>query len=156
MEFCILPRALLGAVFGAGLALATGCGLTKRADARAAVDISAAVLSTCASITTFRDVAMPVFQTRCVSCHGVGGVGNAAFYLVNGAVSSSAGIAAEYLSARRELLSDDGGDYEANPLMQYPIGQHSHPAVLNTSDTDYASIYTWIAEERATPCSIEP
>jgi hypothetical protein len=156
------PRILLAASFVAAF-LALGAGtpstcqsLSKQPDAVQAVSPAAAVTSidvNCPVFQEFQAVVDPILQARCVSCHGPGGPGNALFSLVNGA-STPTDFDADYNASLVQLLPDDNGALDQNPLLCKLNGEcPPHSISLDpATDPNYGSLYQWISDYRTDSC----
>lgn len=108
---------------------------------------NAAASASCPGFSTFSASADPILQSSCLTCHGTGGPGNSFFSL-------SSDTASNYAAALTKILSNDGGDFTANPIVAMPMGSGGHTVLITGPDSAvYVGLTTWISAERASPCT---
>jgi hypothetical protein len=112
-----------------------------------------ATLSQCASFATYRSVVDPVFQRMCIACHASGGRGTANLTFAATTSDEDSKIAANFTAALTELLDDDQGNLDSNPILARLNGTISHDITLDIAGDDYAAMRQWVGEEREIPCT---
>lgn len=119
-------------------------------------DAGSEILTTCASAITYASSAEPALQKKCATCHVSGSEGASKMTLVAGSGLSGGELLKNYRAALRQLLEDDSGVAELNPIILAPlVGDAGHKVVFTgLEDASYLDIKDWIIEERESPCGL--
>jgi hypothetical protein len=110
------------------------------------------VVSQCSSFATYRTSADPVFQRMCMACHATGGRGAGKLLFAATTTNEDDKVATNFTASLTELLADDQGNLDSNPLLARLNGTISHDITLDIAGDDYAALRGWVGEERAAPC----